>query len=73
VEVKVRDDGMGFDPNSVAPAGMGKGVGLLSMRERAELLGGSLSVESSPGNGCMAVLYIPLREVEVGTDPNSTG
>ena len=72
-EVEVRDDGVGFDPASVASAGMGKGVGLLSMRERAELLGGSLSVESSPGNGCLAVLYIPLREVEVGTDPNSPG
>ena len=73
VEVRVRDDGMGFDPETVAPAGMGKGVGLLSMRERAELLGGSLAIESSPGNSCLAVLYIPLREVEVGTDPNSPG
>ena len=44
---------------NVVPTGTGKGVGLLSMRERAELLGGRLSVQSSPGGGCQVSLFIP--------------
>jgi signal transduction histidine kinase len=45
--VVVEDDGAGFDPDG-APAG---GMGLLGMRERASVLGGSLVVESSGGSG----------------------
>ena len=69
MEVTVQDDGRGFDPNGVAPSSIVEGVGLHSMRERAELLGGSLLVESSPGSGCRVILRIPARkEVAVGTD-----
>ena len=42
------------------------GLGLVSMRERAELLGGSLSVESSHGSGCEVTLRIPWEGVQVG-------
>lgn len=44
----VRDDGAGFDPELVSRNG---GYGLVSMRDRAEALPGSLRVESSPGAG----------------------
>lgn len=51
VEIEVVDDGQGFDPNAVA-----HGVGLESMRERAEELGGSLAIDSTPGHGtCIKV------------------
>jgi signal transduction histidine kinase len=44
----VVDDGQGFDPKTVSDRG---GMGLASMRERAEKLGGSLTVLSAPGEG----------------------
>jgi signal transduction histidine kinase len=44
--LSVWDEGRGFDPLS----GVGKGLGLVSMRERVEALGGSMSISSSPGD-----------------------
>jgi signal transduction histidine kinase len=73
LELRVSDDGRGFVPDAVAPSGIENGVGLVSMRERAELLGGSLSVRSSPGNGCQVVLNIPSMEAEVGGHTSPAG
>jgi signal transduction histidine kinase len=50
----VRDDGEGFDP-----ARETDGFGLLGMRERAELLGGTVSVESAPGKGATIKAKLP--------------
>ena len=47
-ELSVTDDGCGFAPS--VPVGSGR-VGLMSMKERAVAVGGSLSVTSSPGGG----------------------
>jgi signal transduction histidine kinase len=47
VTVTVRDDGVGFDP-ALGEVG---GLGLVTMRERAELIGGALVVRSRPGQG----------------------
>ena len=69
----VRDNGSGFDSGAAAPNSTAVGMGLLSMQERAELMGGSLSVESSPGTGCHVVLHIPLEEAKVGTYPSPAG
>lgn len=46
LRVTVRDSGYGFN----VPAAAGKGLGLASMRERVEALGGELQISSSPGN-----------------------
>ena len=73
LKTMVKDNGRGFDAHGVASSSMGKGMGLLSMRERAELLGGSLSVHSGPGAGCEIVLFIPLTEVAVGANPSASG
>lgn len=52
IELIVEDDGVGFDMDAVmARRDAHHGLGLLSMRERAELAGGRLSVESTPGKG----------------------
>jgi signal transduction histidine kinase len=51
ITLKVADDGRGFDPKTAA----GKGLGLRSMRERIEALGGELTVESTPGTGTRLV------------------
>ncbi|HEY3209672.1 MAG TPA: GAF domain-containing sensor histidine kinase [Actinomycetota bacterium] len=49
VSLSVSDDGVGFDPSS--PQVRGRHLGLTSMLERAELLGGDLHIESAPGAG----------------------
>lgn len=50
--VSVEDDGRGFDLDAVvAGYDQGTSFGLLNMRERAELIGGILSLESGPGQG----------------------
>lgn len=64
VEVSVRDNGLGFDASS--PTRFGVGVGLVSMRERAELVGGRLAVDSAPGKGCRVTLFVPSKVVQVG-------
>ncbi|MEJ7715445.1 MAG: ATP-binding protein [Thermoleophilaceae bacterium] len=47
LRVSISDDGVGFDPNKVN----GSGYGLVSMRERADAFGGTLWLDSTPGNG----------------------
>jgi len=61
----IEDDGVGFDPATTAPRGHS---GMLSMRERAELLGGSVTVESQPGCGARILVFLPL-EGENGGEP----
>jgi signal transduction histidine kinase len=62
LQIEVEDDGHGFDPASVAqPAPTGRGLGLLGMRERLSLLGGSAQIISSPGAGTRVVLTVPFR------------
>jgi two-component system sensor histidine kinase DegS len=56
----VTDDGMGFD--LVKAARHKKSVGLLSMRERAELIGGSLQIQSTPGKGTAVTLLLPTEK-----------
>lgn len=55
----VTDDGSGFD--LVKAARRQKSVGLLSMRERAELIGGTLQIQSTPGNGTAVTLLLPTE------------
>jgi len=47
----IDDDGIGFDPMRLSEGENRPGLGLLSMRERAEAIGATLSVESAPGSG----------------------
>ena len=51
----VRDDGAGMEPEATRVRGMG----MLGMRERAVLLGGRLSVETSPGQGTIVRAIVP--------------
>lgn len=61
VRVEIEDDGAGFDPGAVAePQESGRGLGLLGMRERIDLVGGVTTIESSPGSGTRVVLSVPL-------------
>ena len=55
LELQVRDDGVGFEVNRAHDAGLG----LHGMRERASLLGGSIRIESTPGQGTVVRARIP--------------
>jgi PAS domain S-box-containing protein len=55
VALRVQDDGAGFE------SGGGGRLGLRGMRERAALLGGSVTVDSRPGAGTTITAHIPLR------------
>jgi len=46
-----RYDGDGFDPEATFGDGRHSGIGLRSMRERAQMLGGELNLTSNPGDG----------------------
>jgi signal transduction histidine kinase len=54
---RVQDDGEGFDP--ATPRG---GLGLVGMRERANLIGGRVEVHSAPGGGTQIEICIPLQK-----------
>ncbi len=59
VRVRVWDHGCGFSPGANG-GGPGERVGLSSMRERVALFGGTLEVDSRPGEGTSVVAEIPL-------------
>lgn len=62
VTLVVEDDGRGFDAEeSPDGAGARRRMGLLGMRERVELAGGTLGIESAPGAGTTLVARVPLR------------
>lgn len=67
--VIVEDDGRGFDPSQPAPRDAHQGLGLTSMRERAELCGGVLNIESAPGRGTTIMARIPLISQSFPQDP----
>lgn len=60
VELEVEDDGAGFEPATVEAQGH---YGLVGMRERARLAGGSFEVRSAAGKGTRIKLSLPLTEV----------
>ncbi len=54
LRLRVSDEGRGFDPDTKT-----EGFGLIGMRERVSLAGGTLEVQSSPGNGTAIVAVLP--------------
>ena len=59
VRLLVTDDGAGFDPEGVP---RGSHLGLIGMRQRIELVGGELHVESRPGHGTTIAAAVPAGE-----------
>jgi signal transduction histidine kinase len=61
IQLSVRDDGKGFDATTArATAAASESHGLTNMHERAELAGGALLIESTPGQGTMVRATFPL-------------
>lgn len=62
VRATIEDDGRGFDPAAVAAVGTGpRGAGLLGMQERVAALGGSVRIQSVPGQGTRLTVELPLE------------
>ena len=60
----VVDNGVGFSMPSVSGGFTASGqMGLISMQERAELLGGKLEIQSSPGKGTRITVSVPVADV----------
>lgn len=59
--LEVRDDGRGFDTSVTSSLANGEHVGLTIMRERVEMAGGRLSVDSAIGVGTTVRAVVPLR------------
>lgn len=63
VELRVEDDGIGFDAQAVLHAGPPRGrLGLVGIRERVAFLGGSFTLRSEPGKGAAVIVRCPLAE-----------
>lgn len=58
--LRVEDDGRGFDPDNIPAGDKQRPLGLVSMEERAQMLGGSLVVETAPGRGASIQVRVPL-------------
>ena len=59
--VQIRDDGIGIAPSVLAHGSKEGHFGLIGMRERAERVGGALSVDSGAGKGTDVILTFPAR------------
>jgi len=68
VAIRIKDNGKGFDLDQIMRSkDKGLGLGLLSMKERVEFLGGKLSIQSRPGFGTQIAAEIPIdREIPNG-------
>ena len=61
--LEIEDDGLGFDVAAVNKSYDKRGsLGMVNLRERAELVNGLLNIDSAPGNGTRVQVYIPLTE-----------
>jgi signal transduction histidine kinase len=59
IRLRIVDDGIGFDCKTVAS---GKCLGIISMRERVQLLAGTLNIQSGPGKGTCVEVRVPRGE-----------
>jgi signal transduction histidine kinase len=61
IEIRVEDDGAGFYPSQICrPTGKKSCLGLFSIKQRIEYLGGTLNTDSEPGRGSRITLLVPL-------------
>lgn len=58
----IRDDGGGFDSTQNSAAPPRKGLGLIAMQERVSAIGGTLRIESRPGQGTELSIRLPLED-----------
>ncbi len=61
VEAAVADDGRGFEVEQTMRSAERRSLGLIGMKERVELFGGSFGIKSQPGKGTTLTITLPLR------------
>jgi signal transduction histidine kinase len=66
--MRISDDGVGFDPAEVAVTKPGH-LGLVAMRERAEMAGGTIDLHSLPGSGTVLEVWMPAESTSVEPAP----
>ncbi len=71
LKVTIEDDGKGFVPETVISKRFH--FGLQTMKERAEALGGRLTIDSAPDKGTRIVAVLPLEEAPYENDPDPAG
>jgi signal transduction histidine kinase len=64
LQLEVEDHGEGIGKNTARPQGGTMGIGLVGMRERAELIGGTLELEQAQGGGTIVRLDVPREKVK---------
>jgi signal transduction histidine kinase len=64
LRVEIRDEGRGFVLDSRRNQAAGEGFGLLGMRERARRLDGTLTIRSSPAQGTVVSVRVPVRQLQ---------
>ena len=62
IQVVIEDEGAGFNPGVLDPKGERLGLGLSTIRERLTVLGGSMEIDSAPGQGSRFKLMIPCQD-----------
>ncbi|MCA9913426.1 MAG: sensor histidine kinase, partial [Anaerolineae bacterium] len=62
VVMRIEDDGRGFSPTQLTARPGQRHLGLISMRERAAIVGGQLDVYSAPGQGTTVEVSVPIYE-----------
>lgn len=67
-DLAVIDNGHGFDPDAALHSTDRRGLGLLSIKERVELVGGTVNIESTVGRGTRVYVVIPFE-----TEPSTVG
>ena len=65
VALIVEDDGVGFSPEKKSDDGTDRGLGIVGMKERAELVGGALEIETARGVGTTVFARVPANFAEV--------
>lgn len=74
VSLDVLDDGKGFEPDAVeSTSANGTGYGLSAMRHRLRQVGGSLEIESTPGDGTTVSASVPALYFDERDDGNEAG
>lgn len=72
VELTISDDGRGFDPAADATPSTSDRLGLRTMEERAQLLGGTLTIRSQPGKGTLIRSTIPIPSASIDAPADTT-
>jgi signal transduction histidine kinase len=67
-DIQIADDGVGFDLVAVGANGQGEHLGIAGIRERAEMIGGTLRIASAPGAGTIVIVSVPVSNADGNKD-----